>query len=168
MKLKQTLINILGNSVKFTPSGGKVTLNVERTAHYEGNSTLRFTMKDTGIGMDKAFLPKLFDAFSQEDSSKANKYGSTGLGMAITRSIVEMMNGNIEVESEKGIGTTFIVTVTLLDSERQAAELEQTPEAAENIPAAAALEGRKILLAEDMDINAEIMLEILQMRGMEA
>ena len=121
MKLKQIIINILGNAVKFTPEGGKVTLRVERIAHYEGKSTLRFTMKDTGIGMDKAYLPKLFDAFSQEDSSTTNKYGSTGLGMAITKNIVEMMNGKIEVESEKGVGTTFTVTLTLVDSESQTA-----------------------------------------------
>ena len=120
MKLKQVLINILGNAVKFTPEGGSVTFAVERTAHFEGRSTLRFTMRDTGIGMDKSFLPKLFDAFSQEDSSTTNKYGSTGLGMAISKNIVEMMNGKIEVESEKGVGTTFTVTVTLPDSERRA------------------------------------------------
>ena len=115
MKLKQVLINILGNSVKFTPKGGAVTMTVERVAHFEDKSTIRFTLKDTGIGMDKDFLPKLFEAFSQEDQRAANRYGSTGLGMAISKSIVEMMNGNIEVESEKGKGTEFTVTVTLKD-----------------------------------------------------
>ena len=119
MKLKQVIINILGNAVKFTPVGGSVTLGVNRTARFDGKSTLRFTMADTGVGMDKAFLPKLFEAFSQEDASVSNKYGSTGLGMAITKSIVEMMNGRIEVESEKGVGTTFTVTVTLPESDRQ-------------------------------------------------
>ena len=118
MKLKQVLINILGNAVKFTPEGGEVDLTVERTAHYEGKTTLRFTIRDTGIGMDKSFLSKLFDPFSQEDSSTTSKYGSTGLGMAITKNIVEMMNGKIDVESEKGVGTTFTVSVTLMDSDR--------------------------------------------------
>ncbi|MGI6221245.1 MAG: response regulator [Coriobacteriales bacterium] len=116
MKLKQTLINILGNAVKFTPEGGKVELGIERIAHFGGKSTLRFTMSDTGIGMSEEFLPRLFDTFSQEDSSSTNKYGSTGLGMAITKNIVEMMNGTIEVTSKKGEGTTFTVTVTLLDA----------------------------------------------------
>ena len=115
VKLRQILINILGNSVKFTNVGGTVELSVERIARYEGNSTLRFVIKDNGIGMDKEFIPRIFDAFSQEDSSITNRYGSTGLGMAITKRIVEMMNGNIEVESEKGKGTTFYVTLTLLD-----------------------------------------------------
>ena len=113
MKLKQVIINILGNAVKFTPEGGKVTFTVERTAEYNKQATLKFVMKDTGIGMDKEYLPKIFEAFSQEDSSKANKYGSTGLGMAITKNIVEMMNGHISVDSEKGKGTTFTVDVTL-------------------------------------------------------
>ncbi len=116
MKLRQVLINILGNAVKFTPEGGSVALTVERTAHFDSRSTLRFTISDTGIGMSPEYLPKLFDTFSQEDSSATNRYGSSGLGMAITKNIVEIMNGNIEVQSEKGKGTTFIVTVTLMDS----------------------------------------------------
>ncbi|WP_050008306.1 hybrid sensor histidine kinase/response regulator [Butyrivibrio sp. WCE2006] len=119
MKLKQVLINILGNSVKFTERGGNIGLTVEKTAGFYGKSTLKFVMKDDGVGMDKEFIPKIFDAFSQEDSSTTNKYGSTGLGMAITKRIVEMMNGAIEVESTKGEGTTFVVSVTLLDSDRK-------------------------------------------------
>ena len=117
-KLRQVLINILGNAVKFTPEGGKVALQVERTARFDGKTTLCFTISDTGIGMSKEYLPHIFAAFSQEDSSTTNKYGSTGLGMAITKNIVELMNGHIEVTSEKGVGTTFVVTVTLSDSGR--------------------------------------------------
>lgn len=113
MKLRQVMINILGNAVKFTPEGGTVTFNIEDVVKMDGKATLRFTISDTGIGMSKEYLPKLFDAFSQEDSSTTNKYGSTGLGMPITKSIVELMNGHIEVESEKGIGTTFTLTITL-------------------------------------------------------
>ena len=120
MKLRQVMINILGNAVKFTPAGGSVFFTVEETARFDGKSTLRFTMSDTGIGMSAEYLPKIFDAFSQEDSSATSKYGSTGLGMPITKNIVEMMNGNIAVVSEKGKGTTFTVTVTLTDSERKA------------------------------------------------
>lgn len=118
MKLRQVLINILGNAVKFTPAGGRVELQVEKTAQFDGKSSLRFTVSDTGIGMSKEYLPHLYDTFSQEDSSTTTKYGSTGLGMPITKSIVELMNGHIEVESEKGVGTCFYVTVTLSDSDR--------------------------------------------------
>ena len=122
MKLRQVLVNILGNAVKFTPEGGSITLTVEEGAHFEGKTALRFVITDTGIGMSKEYLPKIFDSFSQEDSSSTNRYGSTGLGMPITKSIVELMNGTITVESEKGKGTTFVVTVPLLDSMRMSEE----------------------------------------------
>jgi signal transduction histidine kinase len=118
MKLRQVLINILGNAVKFTPEGGKVSLTVERTGQFGGKSALCFTIADTGVGMSKDFLPHLFDSFTQEDTSVSNRFGSTGLGMAITKNIVELMNGHIDVQSEKGVGTTFAVTVTLMDTDR--------------------------------------------------
>ena len=124
MKLRQVLINILGNAVKFTPKGGKVDLNVERIASLDDKSTIRFIISDSGIGMSKDFLPHIFDAFTQEDSSTTNKYGSSGLGLAITKNIVELMNGNIQVESEKGKGTTFTVTVTLMNSKLSKTEDE--------------------------------------------
>ena len=117
MKLRQILVNILGNSVKFTPEGGKVTFTVEEVNRMGGNVTFRFIMNDTGIGMSKEFLPKLFDTFSQEDAHSVNKFGSTGLGMPITKSFVELMNGRIEVESEKGVGSTFTVTIPLRESD---------------------------------------------------
>ena len=119
MKLRQVLINILGNAVKFTPTGGSVSLEVERKAQYSGKSTLCFTITDTGIGISGEYLPHIFDAFSQEDSSATNRYGSSGLGLAITKRIVEMMNGDIRVESEKGKGSVFTVTVTLTNSDRK-------------------------------------------------
>ena len=121
MKLKQVLINILGNSVKFTNPPGSVTLTVDqlpREEQPEGISVLRFRMKDTGIGMDPEFIPKIFEAFSQEDATATNRYGGSGLGMAITRNFVDMMNGEIHVESEKGVGSVFTVTVPLEESSR--------------------------------------------------
>ena len=144
MKLKQVLINILGNSVKFTPEGGTVSFSVEKVAQFEDKATMRFVMKDTGIGMDKEYLPKIFEAFSQEDSGKANKYGSTGLGMAITKNIVEMMNGDIAVESEKGAGTTFTVTVTLKKTDKKAGY-------ADNIRP----QDMRILVVDDDEVDCE-------------
>ncbi len=120
MKLKQVLINILGNAVKFTNAPGSVTLTVEQMADFEGHCTLRFIMRDTGIGMDPEYIPKIFETFSQEDATSTNKYGGSGLGLAITRNLVEMMNGEIRVESKKGVGSTFTVTVTLQSSVRSA------------------------------------------------
>jgi CheY-like chemotaxis protein len=123
-KLRQVMINILGNAVKFTPEGGTVTLLIEEGKRYDRKAVLKMTFRDTGIGMSKEYLPHLFDAFSQEDASSTSKYGSTGLGMPITRSIVELMNGHIDVESEKGKGTTFTVTVTLGESDRTGNETD--------------------------------------------
>ena len=122
MKLKQVIINILSNAIKFTEAPGSVSLRVERTAVYDDKSTIKFVISDTGIGMDEAFIPKIFDTFSQEDSSRNNKYGSTGLGMAITKSIVDLMNGTITVKSKKGEGTTFTVVVTFRNSEHDASD----------------------------------------------
>ena len=116
VKLRQVLINILGNAVKFTPQGGSVGFEVERTARFDSKSTLTFKIFDNGIGMSEEYLPHIFDAFSQENTSSTSKYGSTGLGLAITKNIVELMNGSIKVESEKGVGTTFTVAVTLFDA----------------------------------------------------
>ena len=122
MKLKQVLLNILSNAIKFTNAPGSVTLTVERTAVFENQSTIKFSIKDTGIGMEKSFIPKVFDTFMQEDSGRNNKYGSTGLGMAITKNIVEIMNGSISVESEKGVGTEFTVYITLRNCEHECSD----------------------------------------------
>ncbi len=119
MKLKQVMINILGNAVKFTPAGGTVHFLIEEGTRYDHSAVLKFTISDTGIGMSEEFLPQIFEPFTQEDSASTSKYGSTGLGMPITKSIVELMNGNIDVVSEKGKGTTFTVTVTLGESDRK-------------------------------------------------
>ena len=125
MKLRQVMINILGNAVKFTPPGGTVRLVVEAIARFNEKTTLRFIFSDTGIGMSQVFLPRLFDAFSQEDSSSTSRFGSTGLGMAITKNFVELMNGTISVESEKNKGTTFTVTVTLIDCDQKSIGVEE-------------------------------------------
>jgi signal transduction histidine kinase/CheY-like chemotaxis protein len=119
MKLKQVLINILSNAIKFTNAPGSVMLTVERTNLFEDHSTIKFCIKDTGIGMDKEFIPKIFDAFTQENSGRSNKYGSTGLGMAITKNMIELMNGTVSVESEKGVGTEFTVIISLNNSNNQ-------------------------------------------------
>ncbi len=119
MKLRQVLINILGNAVKFTPTGGKIEFNIERVGRFDGRSALQFEISDTGIGMSEEFLPHIYDTFVQEDDTNTNKYGSSGLGLAITKNIVEMMNGSIDVKSVKGEGTTFTVSVTLKDADHK-------------------------------------------------
>ncbi|MBR3006024.1 MAG: response regulator, partial [Erysipelotrichaceae bacterium] len=155
MKLRQVLINILGNAVKFTPEGGKVSMEVEKKASYEGKTALCFTIADTGIGMSKDFLPKIFETFTQEDSSSTSKYGSSGLGMAITKNIVEMMNGNIEVESEKGKGSTFRVTVTLEECAHRVQDEESE----------IAVKEMNVLIVDDDDIALKHAALILEKEG---
>ena len=113
VRLNQVLINILGNSVKFTPRGGKVSLTVDEVARFENKTTFRFVIADTGIGMSPEFLPRIFEPFSQEYTAERSKAGSTGLGMAITKRILELMGGTVEVQSTQGSGTVFTVSLTL-------------------------------------------------------
>ncbi len=179
LKIKEILINILSNAIKFTEAPGKVTLTIEKTAEFDDQSTMRFRVKDTGVGIDPEYLPRIFEPFSQEDSSRKNKFGSTGLGMAITKNLVEMMNGTISVESEKGKGTEFTVVITLKNSQRKDEDVPVTgdtgsaPSADDQKPSAeaegaAALAGRRVLLAEDTELNAEIMIDLLEIEDIEA
>lgn len=113
LKLKQMILNILGNAVKYTSAPGSVTFSVEETDRHDNKAQLRFVISDTGAGISPDFIPKLFTSFAKEVEGSSNSFGSTGLGMAITKNIVDMMDGRIRVESEKGKGTTFTVTVPL-------------------------------------------------------
>ncbi|MBQ4515142.1 MAG: response regulator [Anaerolineaceae bacterium] len=159
MKLKQSLINILGNSVKFTEPPGKVTFTVEQKSFENDKAILCFTIHDTGIGMDKEFIPKLFEAFSQEDSGNTSRYGGSGLGMAITGSFIKILGGEIKVESEKGVGSIFTVTVPL--SKVNEVDYQKTEK--EELPAQDfSLAGLHILIAEDQEMNAEILAELLE------
>ena len=177
-RLRQVLINILGNSVKFTPAPGTIKLRIESEGCSEclaGRSgcRVRFIISDTGVGMDEEYIPKLFEAFSQEDESSTNKYGGSGLGMAITKNLTELMGGTIGVTSRKGEGTTFTVEIPFSPIGREEAERLRA-EAAERESRRAGSsqtkipEGRRILFAEDVDINAEILQDILEMEGMES
>ena len=162
LKIKQALLNVLSNAIKFTDSPGNVLFTVEKTASYGDHSSLKFFVKDTGIGMDKDFIPKIYDVFAQEDSGRSNKYGSTGLGMAITKNIIEQMNGSITVESQKGMGTQVTITVPLTNCQGQA---HGNDSGERKQKARASLNGKKILLAEDVEINADIMQEVIEARG---
>ncbi|MBR4746353.1 MAG: response regulator [Desulfovibrio sp.] len=170
-KLEQVLASLLDNAVKFTPQGGAVRMKVEAELRFRNRPAVRFTVQDTGIGMDKCFLPKVFVPFSQEDSSSTTtQYGSTGLGLAIAKRIVDLMHGTIEAASEKDKGSVFTVTVPL--GEEEAPERGgPDPDAAgvasrkDGDAGTAAFKGRRILLAEDNAINVEIVQIILEGRG---
>lgn len=158
LRLKQVIFNILGNAVKFSDAPGTVSFSVEQRADMNERSLLSFTIKDTGIGMDAQFLSKLFEPFAREDTSTTNRYGGCGIGMAITKNIVDLMCGSIEVESEKGRGTTFHVSIPL----RKAQHMETVPceQEEERIDS---LAGRHVLIVEDMKMNAEILADLLDM-----
>ncbi|SEF85296.1 Signal transduction histidine kinase [Eubacterium ruminantium] len=160
LKLRQVIINILGNSVKFTEKKGNVSFTVEQLKEENGICMMCFIMRDTGIGMDAEYIPKLFDTFSQEDEGTTNKYGGSGLGMAITKNLVEMMNGEITLESKKGVGTTFTVVVPLGSSDRKIEKKgdDEKQDGTEQI-----LAGRRVLMAEDVDQNADILSDLLEL-----
>ena len=158
LKLRQVLINVIGNAVKFTEKGS-VTLDVKKTAGFENKSTLLFEIADTGIGISDEFMPHLFDTFAQEDASTTSKYGSSGLGMAITKNIVEMMNGNIEVKSEKGKGTTFYITVTLSDALKSVTKDSDVDIAPEEM---------SVLIIDDDEIACEHARLVLEKEGISA
>ncbi len=151
VRIREVLVNILGNAVKFTDDGGSITFE---TDYLKGDDpdhmTVRYRIADTGVGMTEEFLEHIFDEFSQEDNGARTNYKGTGLGMAISKRYVELMGGTILVESEKGVGSVFTVELPL--------EITEASKVLEkNLPVSNAdLNGVKILLAEDNDLNAEI------------
>lgn len=152
-----------GQVIAHSDPPGVITFTIEETKQNEGKATLRFSMKDTGIGMDREFIPKLFEAFSQEDTDNTSRYGGSGLGMAISKRFIEMMGGDIKVESEKGVGSTFLVTVTLglvSASDLPAKDAEVQEEDVSD------LVGLHLLIAEDQELNAEILADLVEMEGM--
>ena len=167
VKLRQLLLSLLENAVKFTPAPGTVTFAVEQAGTREGDPALRFTVADTGVGISRVFLPRVFEAFSQEDDTTTNRFGGSGLGLAVAKSIADAMGGELTVESEKGRGSTFAFTVSLPAAEPEAgagAEAGEPP----GEEAVAPLAGCRMLVVEDIDINAEIIMDLLDMEEIEA
>ena len=163
-RLNQVLMNILSNAVKYTPKGGHIRLEVEELPRNEHFARYRFVVQDDGIGMSEEFQKTLFDPFTREEKSGTNKVQGTGLGMAITKSIVDLMGGSISVESAPGKGTRFEVVLEFpIDTESDHAQKVQAlPEEAEET---SPLSGMKFLCAEDNAINAEILEMLLESKG---
>jgi len=158
-RLVQVVANILGNAVKFTPEHGHIGLNARLLGEKDGFCTIQIEIADTGIGMSQEQQRNLFQAFHQAESNTSRKFGGTGLGLSISKNIVNMMGGKIWVESEPGKGTTFAFTVQLRRGNPLSAE--KTP--AE--PDMAAFHGRRVLIAEDIEINREIIMAFLEPTG---
>jgi PAS domain S-box-containing protein len=166
LRLGQVLLNLTGNAIKFTEEGA-ITVKIEQAALGEGEVELFFSIQDTGIGMSAEQQAKLFSAFSQADTSTTRKYGGTGLGLTISKQLVEMMGGTLTVESEAGKGSTFSFTARLgfLSSEESTAMPVAAEEKRGMLPAAGSFSGVKVLLVEDNQLNQEVAKEILEGRG---
>ena len=163
-RLKQVLMNILSNAVKYTPTGGHIRLELDELPRNEHYARYRFVVQDDGIGMSEAYQKTLFDPFTREERSGTNKVQGTGLGMAITKNIVDLMGGSINVESTTGKGTRFEVVLEFpVDAEADTVpEAQVLPEEEEET---SPLSGMKFLCAEDNAINAEILEMLLEANG---
>ena len=163
-KVKEILVNILSNAIKYTPAGGSVMVYVDELPCDEsGYMIVRIRISDTGIGMSQDYLTKIFEAFTREKNTTKSKIAGTGLGMSIVKNYVDLLGGTIDVESELGKGSTFTVTLKprIADERYYVKKHIEEPGTGNEI-----LEGRNILLAEDNDLNAEIAEEILERAGL--
>ena len=161
LRLEQILINVLANAVKFTPDGGQISLwIVQKNTAPAGYADFEFHIKDNGIGMSEEFQKHIFEQFARERTSTVSKIQGTGLGMAITKSLVDMMGGRITVKSEQGKGSEFTISLRFPIGE---AKTEQTPPAAK----ASAFTGKKLLVVEDNELNLEIASTLLKEAGFE-
>ncbi|GHV53944.1 hypothetical protein FACS1894216_12940 [Synergistales bacterium] len=159
-RLAQVITNLLSNAVKFTPESGNIYLSAQKISEDGECKVIRVTVRDTGIGISKDQIGRLFTSFSQADNSISRRFGGTGLGLAISKSIVEMMGGKIWVESEEGEGASFIFDICALQAEEQ--EEEEPADADEDISNDGVLAGKRILLAEDIEINREILAVLIE------
>jgi CheY-like chemotaxis protein len=163
IKLREVFLNILSNAYKYTNSGGKIHMQLEEIpCEREGYALYQTTISDTGMGMDKEFLPHIFEEFSRENNSTDNKIEGTGLGMPIVKRLVDFMEGTIEVESEKGKGSRVTVRIP----HRIADRADLVDHAGVQLDPSVFV-GKRILLAEDNELNAEIAIEILTEAGFE-
>lgn len=161
VKLKEIFLNLVSNAYKYTPEGGKVFFT-RRELPYEkeGYVMMETVVSDTGIGISKDFIPKIFEEFSRETKAIDSRIQGAGLGMPIVKRLVELMGGTITVESEIGKGTTFIVNIPHRIASVEDMHIDEAIAVEQK-----KFEGRKILLAEDNDLNAEIAKEILEDAG---
>ena len=165
VRLMQIVTNLLSNAVKYTQPGGTILFIMEEhPASSAAYAKLSLVVEDNGVGMDADFQDKIFDAFTREESTLTNKVQGTGLGMAITKSLVELMGGTINVTSEKGRGSRFEVLLDMKIAEVKGEVQPQRKDAGAEA-AGASLEGIKFLCAEDNALNAEILAELLAVEG---
>ena len=165
-KIREIFSNLISNAIKYTPEGGTVEFNIsELPCSRPGYACIQAEVADNGMGMSKEYLPTLFDAFTRERNTTVGKISGTGLGMAIVKKLVDMQGGTIEVQSELGKGSRFIVTFEHPIADESL--YKQQEQKAKSAQGAELIKGKHILLAEDNDLNAEIALFILRNMGLE-
>lgn len=163
-KVREILMNLVGNAFKYTPDGGHIAIDVkELDCARSGYVRIQTQIKDTGIGMSEDYLPTLFDSFSREYNTTIGKVSGTGLGMAIVKNLVDMMDGDICVKSKLGEGTCFTLTFEHRIADADSIEWNQELDVLDE---KSILEGKRVLLAEDNDLNAEITMAILEQSGL--
>ena len=161
MRLNQVLLNLVSNAIKYTPSGGTISLRVEqKPSNKPGHGIYEFRCKDNGIGMSEEFAKTVFDPFTREQNSTVSGIQGTGLGMTITKNIVEMMGGRISVASKQGEGTEFLVVVDFRTAREEV--LDQMGEGAGQF----SLKGKKVLLVDDNALNIQVGVLQLKEEGM--
>lgn len=172
MRLSQVIVNFVSNAIKFTPEGGDVSVSFREMRASDNVASYVIRVHDTGKGMDPRFVSRIFKPFEQEDRSIARRYGGTGLGMPIANGLVELMGGQIVVETDLGEGSDFMAYIPFEKANsEQVAYLEQRGEVLELYKESGSrlveysFDGRRFLLAEDNEINATITVEMLKMRG---
>lgn len=162
-RLRQIYLNIISNAVKYTPNGGEIKLIIkEIESGKEGYARFQTVVSDTGIGMSKEFLPHIFEEFSREKTTTESRVVGTGLGMPIVKTLVTLMHGTIEVESEQGVGTKFTVTLDHRIARKEEIKVEEEEIKDKDI---VSYKGKRILLAEDNELNTEIAVTILEEAG---
>lgn len=163
-KVREILMNLVGNAFKYTPEGGHITIDVkELNCTRSGYVRIQTQVKDTGVGMSEDYLPTLFDSFSREYNTTIGKVSGTGLGMAIVKNLVDMMDGDICVKSKRGEGTCFTVTFEHRIADEECIELNQELDV---LDGKSVLQGKHVLLVEDNELNAEIAMAILEQSGL--
>lgn len=163
-KVREILMNLVGNAFKYTPEGGHIAIDVkELSCTRSGYVRIQTQVKDTGVGMSEDYLPTLFDSFSREYNTTIGKVSGTGLGMAIVKNLVDMMDGDICVKSKRGEGTCFTVTFEHRIADEECIELNQELDV---LDGKSVLQGKHVLLVEDNELNAEIAMAILEQSGL--
>ena len=166
LRLKQVFLNLTSNAYKFTPTGGTITIEAKEVSVRDDKVFYNFKVSDSGEGMTEEMLTRLFKPFEQESASTAKSHGGSGLGLSIVKNLVELMSGSISCESEKGVGTTFLVSIPfVIPEDQKVVEVEEELQEAE--PVSYDFENRKVLLADDTEFNADILTDLLAMVNMQ-